>query len=59
MSNAVAVPWFLSVSLSNSPVKVVPEAAAHDKEPRVSIPVSEKEERVSALTGSTPESGVV
>ncbi len=42
-----------------APVEVLPEAAAHDKEPRVGIPVSEKEERVSALPGSPPESGVV
>lgn len=47
------------LSHSLAPVKVVPEAAAYDKEPWVSIPVSEKEERVSALAGSSPESGVV
>lgn len=40
-------------------VEGLPATAAHDKEPRVGIPVSEKEERVSALPGSSPENGVV
>lgn len=41
------------------PVETVPEAAAHDKEPRVSIPITEEEERVSALAGGSAASGIV
>lgn len=47
------------LSLPLPPVQDVPEAATHDKEPRVSYPFSEKEERVSAIVGSSSESGVV
>lgn len=42
-----------------APVEDLPAAAAHDKEPRVSVPVPEEEERVSALAGGSPESGAV
>lgn len=42
-----------------APVEDVPEAAAHDKEPRVGVAVPEKEEGVPALAGSSPEDGIV
>lgn len=47
------------LSLPLPPVQDFPEAATHDKEPRVSYPFSEKEEGVSAVAGSSPESGIV
>lgn len=50
---------FLFFSHIPTVVEVVPETAAHDKKPRVSIPVSEKEERVFAFAGSSPEGGAV
>lgn len=50
---------FLFFSHIPTVVQVVPETAAHDKKPRVSIPVSEKEERVFAFAGSSPEGGAV
>lgn len=58
---ATYVKTFLSLFLCRplTLVEGLPAAAAHDKEPWVGIPVSEKEERVSALAGSSPESGFV
>ena len=49
----------VSLCLCLTSVKVVPETAAHDKESRVSIPVSEEEERVPAHAGGPPEGGAV
>lgn len=49
---------FSSLLLSFT-VEGLPAAAAHDKEPRVGIPVPEKEERVPALAGESSENGFI
>lgn len=57
---SVSTQLFISHSLLPSfPVEGVPAAAAHDKEPRVGIPVTKKEERVSALAGGPTENGFI
>lgn len=40
-------------------VEDLPAAAAHDKEPRVGVPLSEEEEGVPALAGGSAKSGLV
>lgn len=45
--------------LPSFPVEGLPAAAAHDKEPRVGIPVPEEEERVSAFAGDSSENGFI
>lgn len=48
-----------SFSLPSFPVKGLPAAAAYDKEPRVSITLPKKEERVSALAGGSSANGLI
>lgn len=45
--------------LPSFPVEGLPAAAAHDKEPWVSVLVPEKEERVFALAGDSSENGFI